>query len=401
MIKTIELIGEDKEIQSKFLLLEEDANSTVFERSEEIHTAILAILSRRHHFQLGPPGVAKSYLVEEILDRIAGLDENSYFKWLLTKFTVPEELFGGPDFNLLREKGLYKRITDKKLPRACFAFVDETYKGSSSVLNTLLKIMNEREFDNVDDDPTVPLLSLFGASNELPATNELDALADRFTFYHQVSRIRDMGSFMNMIEQNKTTEHIVSLDDIYLAQKIVDSVVIPDEVKDALWTLRVQMHQNDVLVSDRRLFQALAVIKAEAFMNGRSVAQVIDTKPLQHVMWRDVSHIDIVRKTVLDLADPLEREALDLLANIELAISAFREAAKDTHAKTVKTNAALEAWEKFKHADKELKALRSKEDDLGRKCPALDKVTARKVEMQKILLEEGLNLDSSSIQLKD
>ena len=380
------------DILDKFTQLQKAVNSAIFERDEEVHTAILALLSRRHHFQLGPPGVAKSLLVEEITSRIQGMDDDAYFKWLLTKFTVPEELFGGPDFTLLKEKGAYKRVTDRKLPKAKVAFLDETFKGNSSILNALLKIMNEREFDNMDDDPRTPLISMFGASNELPATNELDALADRFTFYHQVSRIRDMGSFMSMIGNTVDTTSVITLDELMEAQALVETVVVPDEVKEALWQLRGTLAENDVLVSDRRFFQSIAVVQAEAFLNGRMTAQVVDTKPLRHVMWRDPSHLDLVRKIVLDLADPLEREALELLAELEKAADSFNSAVKDTQNKSKRIKAALEVWEKVKEADKEIAALRKREEELGRKCDAIRKVVKRKKEIAKTLMVEGMSM---------
>ena len=52
----------------------------------------------------------------------------------------------------------------------------EVFKANSAILNSLLTILNERLFDNGTERMEVPLLVLVGASNELPESEELDAL---------------------------------------------------------------------------------------------------------------------------------------------------------------------------------------------------------------------------------
>ena len=54
--------------------------------------------------------------------------------------------------------------------------MDEVFKANSRSLNSLLTILNERLFDNGNERVEVPLLCLVGASNELPESEELDAL---------------------------------------------------------------------------------------------------------------------------------------------------------------------------------------------------------------------------------
>lgn len=70
------------------------------------------------------------------------------------------------------------------------AFIDEVFKANSAILNTLLTILNERLFDNGTERLPVPLLCLVAASNELPESEELDALYDRFLLRSQVQQVR-------------------------------------------------------------------------------------------------------------------------------------------------------------------------------------------------------------------
>ena len=64
------------------------------------------------------------------------------------------------------------------------AFADEIFKAGSSILNTMLRILNERTFENGDGQfRKVPLAMCVAASNEWPGDDggkELGALFDRF-----------------------------------------------------------------------------------------------------------------------------------------------------------------------------------------------------------------------------
>ena len=56
----------------------------------QVRLLLLAALAGGHLLLLGPPGTAKS----ELSRRMARLTGGTYFERLLTRFSVPEELFG-------------------------------------------------------------------------------------------------------------------------------------------------------------------------------------------------------------------------------------------------------------------------------------------------------------------
>ena len=377
-------------LSQKFIAVEDDLNDVLIERTEEVHSAMLALAAKRHLFMFGSPGVAKSFLVDELVRRINA----NCFKWLLTKFSVPEELYGGPDLLTLKNKGIYRRVTDGKLPQADIAFLDEAFKANSAILNSLLKILNENEFDNPGDDPHVPLISLFAASNELPASSELEALADRLHLWHHVSPVKDPANFIKMLSMEPSEpKAFLSIQEIHQAQTEVAKVIVPEEVNGALLELRENLHGMEIKVTDRKFMQALSVIRAEAWLNGKTEADVSDTKPLMHMMWRDVGQISNVRKAVLDLADPIERDVIKLRDEWEEAYAEYRKTLSDPEMSGRKSDHTMEIYRKYKSARTELRDLNTKRQELGRQCKPLEQFMNKLKEVGPILLEEGFGMD--------
>ena len=102
------------------------------------------------------------------------------------------------------------------------------FKANSSILNAVLTLMNERRFHNGRAVETVPLVTLFGASNELPEDDELQALYDRFLLRFVVSYIDEDFRFLKMLQARPSAARTrLSLDQLRAAQAEAARVADP------------------------------------------------------------------------------------------------------------------------------------------------------------------------------
>src|SRR3954465_9663102 len=122
-------------VQAKFATTRKELSAALIERDDEVDLVLTALVAREHVLLVGPPGCAKSLLLEAVMRWLGGRT----FSCLLTKFTAPEELFGPISVAGLKEDR-YRRVTAGKLPEADGCFLDEVFKGSSAILNTLLRV---------------------------------------------------------------------------------------------------------------------------------------------------------------------------------------------------------------------------------------------------------------------
>ena len=258
------------------------------ERGVAIRLALLAALSGEHLLLIGPPGTAKSLVARRL--RLAFAD-TSYFERLLTRFSVPEELFGPLSIKGL-EEDRYERLTASYLPTASIAFLDEIFKANSAILNALLTLLNEREFDNGTRRERTPLMAVVGASNELPEGEELDALFDRFLLRLHVGPVSKDG-FPGLLKlqgdaaPDVTDTCKLNRADLDAVRRTAGDVRVSDNVVALLCDLREWCAAEEIPVSDRRWRKVVKLLQTSALTNGRDTVSIWDCWLLQHCLWSD------------------------------------------------------------------------------------------------------------------
>ena len=348
----------------KLKKIRSDLKSRYFERDDVIDGAFCALLTGSHLLLIGPPGTAKSQLANEICRKITGA---RYFQWLLTKFTTPEELFGAVSLKGL-ENDEYRRVTSGKLPEAHIAFLDEVFKASSSILNTLLTIMNERIFYNGTEKVRIPLISLFGASNELPSEeDELEALYDRFLLRYVVDYIKEDFRFLKMLnaENEISVEGVITSEELDSCREEAGRVKLPSNILKLISRIRKDLAKKGITPSDRRYKQSVSLLKSRAYLEGRSEVSEDDLRFLENVLWREPGEKAEIQSVIHQSLHGWRDRLRELLIQAK-ELDAYSRREWESEEMLIKAN--IEAQTKLKHIGAKL-------DELVEECRERGKPT--------------------------
>jgi MoxR-like ATPase len=275
-------------------------------RERAVRLLQLAVVCREHALLLGPTGTAKSELISALARQI----EARHFSYLLTRFTEPSEIFGALDFERFRQ-GTYHVHTEGMLPQAELVFLDEVFQGSSAILNTLLTLLNERRYHNGARAESAPLVSLLGATNDIPDDPGLTAFSDRFLirllvepvggsdlerlllvgWRHETRRLAAAGSEAPPARGGTLT--VDRLTRLSLRLRDIDLDPVLGEHRELVRQLLIQ----GVKLSDRRLVRSLKLVAGAALLRESQTAQPVDLWPLAHI-WTDPADRTTVEEAV-------------------------------------------------------------------------------------------------------
>lgn len=283
----------------------------LYEREEVIALSLLVSLTEQSLFFLGPPGTGKSLIARRIS---SAFNSVSNFENLMQKFSTPEEVFGPVSIKELKNDN-YKRKTEGYLPTANFAFLDEIWKSSPAILNTLLTIINERLFKNGSSEEKVPLKTIIAASNETPPKGQgLEALYDRFIARMYIEPINQKTNFEKLLDNHSINSYITIPNHLKIAnkewsiwRKELENVKLSKETLNIINAIRIKFSEKeelDVYVSDRRWQKIALLLKASAYFCNRNETNLVDTLVLRHCLWSREDNreaIDeIVKKTIME-----------------------------------------------------------------------------------------------------
>src|SRR6266536_2002081 len=332
------------------------------ERASAVRTLVVAMLAGQHSLLLGPPGTAKSELARELTGRIDGA---RYWEILLSKFTDPKRMFGPVDVAALT-RGEYTQVFAGRATQAEIAFIDEIFKCSAGALNETLAFLNERLYhpENGGAPIACPLISAITAGNELPSGEELGAVYDRLLVRLEVGYLQDPSSFAALVKSAvvapvPAARTTVDLGGLQAAVATgVPAVEVPDAIVDAVCTLRAALRRQELVCSDRRWKQAVRLLQASAYLDGREA---------------------------LDLLDAVE----ELEAQLDAKAGQSREALSEW--------AIKEANSKLSRAARKLGEMREQSAAAGRSVATLDQVIGKCRAVHARVMVEALGVDASMV----
>lgn len=345
------------------------------EREELVETIALALLTRKNIFVLGEPGQAKSQAIDLFRSHISDAKQ---FEILMSKGIDQEQLFGrldlasiipghvsnsrlknDPKYAQMREKlgelmasaseprdyaelselqtamvryksalalqsgGKPEILTEDKIPDSHLCFLDEIFKANDGVLNSLLKALNERIYTNEGVTVSIPVISFFSASNEIPNFNNpeekcLRALYDRFDFKVCTRYVSEKANRMRILRQKQsgavsgcfTTVTLAELEDM---QKAVKAVKVPDSINELADNLLCELRNKGIAVTDRIYFNFTPVVQAYAFLQGRDTVIPADMKALTNYLWNKPEEYTTVEQTITRLVENPIGDKLDAI----------------------------------------------------------------------------------------
>ena len=346
----------------------DEVNDEVAEREELIECIAICLLTNKNLFVLGDTGQGKSYAINEFRKRITGAKQ---FERLMSKQTDEEQIFGRLDLSSLipnnmpkeelmkdevysefsntvkamfekykaeRDESVLKEaaqkaqelsyikniicsisdnsprmITAGKIPDSHIVFLDEIFKSSDGILNSLLTALNERVYTNEGQTVPIPVISFFSASNEIPDFKDsaqaiLKPLYDRFDFKLLTEYVQEPENRMRVLKnkQSGTKGQInstITLLELYKMQKQVEKVYVPDSINELMENVLCELRRNGVHVSDRKYFGFTPIIKAKAYLDGNSEVVPKDLMVLKNYFWENPNERETVEKILSDICE--------------------------------------------------------------------------------------------------
>ncbi|CAK0751223.1 MoxR-like ATPase [Gammaproteobacteria bacterium] len=255
-------------------------------RDTTVDLMMLALVSRENLLLLGPHGVGRSALANQLATSL----QCDLFQYQIRHDTETGELFNS---------------TAKSLDKTALALLEDVFLASSPVLNALLCLIRDR----ITGKLPVSAQSVFVKVTELPDDPTVQGFLDQITLRCRVDPVPD-SALSTLLEKNgqvTPTEsalavpfHLDQIVPIYQALPHVTLGEVPTLYLDLLRRMRLE----GITFSDRRIVRGLLLVRAAALLDQRTQATPRDLWPLLH-LWNTPNDLEILR----DIVQPVVSEA--------------------------------------------------------------------------------------------
>lgn len=357
-------------LREKMCAVMDEVNSQLAEREDLVRAIAIALLTKTNLLVIGAPGQSKSQAIDLVCARMdcrtmrvlmsPGTDRDE----LMGRLDLASMIPGGVPRSILSKDAAYRAMleelhrlleaddlenagvkqreiqdyrqclaemyggkptycTEDKIPQSEIVFLDEIFKSSNGVLNSLLQALNERTYTNEGVTAPIPTVSFIGASNELPDFQDpekevLRALYDRFSLKIITEYIQDKEKRMRILRAKQTgcpsgSLTVITLPELKQMQEEVRRVDIPDAINQTVDILLCELREKGIPVSDRTFLNYGRIVQAEAWLHGRKAVESSDLYILSHYLWDKPEDRPVVADALRSMLQNPLGDKLDVL----------------------------------------------------------------------------------------
>jgi MoxR-like ATPase len=172
----------------------------------------------------------------------------------------------------------------------------------------------------------VPLRLIFGASNETPEDETLNALYDRFLVRILVNFVEQDESFSSIVFGKAGSIPIntkLSIKELDSLSKFATKVKVPPDVQEMILVLKRKLAEIGVVLSDRRWKHLVGFLKTLAAASNRNRVRETDLLILQDMLWDEPTQIKAINGVVWEIVVADEHAAEELLKDVKGTKDAF------------------------------------------------------------------------------
>ena len=294
-------------------------NAALIERDAEIRACLLGLIAREHVLLVGPPGTAKSLVARSVAAAISG---SRYCERLLSGGTPPEVLFGPVSIAGLRADR-YEHVGAGSVSECEIAFLDEFFRGSDMILDTLLHLLGpERQALIGTSQVNVPLVSAVAASNTWPTEPHQAAVFDRFLIRRTVRAVSPQGREALLYADLPPVTPVITLAELHDASVLAQALAVMPETRTALSQILDELAGAGIRVSDRRARLSVRVARASAQLDGAPAVHPGHLEDLSMVLWSDPESVDKAGEIIARIANPVGARINEILRATDDAVTA-------------------------------------------------------------------------------
>jgi len=283
-------------------------NSRIINRAEAIDQIFCALLTREHALLQSRTGAAKSLLAQQVFSMFVGAH---VFQVQASKEQQPDTYFGGLDIEQLKTGRLVHNTRDS-LVESEFAFIDEIFDANDYTLRALLTTLNERALILGVQVVPARVHTVIAATNYLRVSEVTEAVLDRFIFkslfvpsktpavqYKIARTYLEHGGRPSAPVEKIPYEILCRISMVITGRDPNFSMGVPSEViftansvlrhyemqRNRLLKERPHDHpqMKDFYISPRTMAKSIDMLRAAAFLHGRSDCAVDDVRKLWYM----------------------------------------------------------------------------------------------------------------------